>query len=165
MRPYPALLQMMSNQVGFGGFGDAIAAVALIGWALTRVHVDWDLPTVAIGLVLLVSASAIRIAITVASNAVSFWLPPSPMPMFATALFQVGELSRYPLSVYGFGLRVLVTAVVPFAFTAFFPAAWLLHKDGYATVGLATPAVAVVSCLAAYGLFQLGVRRYESAGN
>lgn len=164
VRPYPTVLQLMSAQIGFSGFGDAITATVLTSWALTRVDVNWSISTVAIGLVLLASATLIRIAIIVAANTVSFWMR-APLPLFASAVFHVGELARYPLNVYGFSLRVLLTALIPFAFTGFFPAAWLLNRDGYAWLGLATPLVAVAACTSAYILFQRGLRRYESAGH
>jgi ABC-2 type transport system permease protein len=165
VRPYPAVLQMMSNQIGFSGVGDLAVSVTLLCWALGRVGVDWTPARVAITVVLVASAVVTRIAIVVASNATSFWIG-SPSPTFASAMHQVGELSRYPLSIYGLGLRVFITAVVPFAFAGFLPASWLLAKGGgYAAAGLASPLVAAAAAYAAYALFQQGMRRYESAGH
>lgn len=118
----------------------------------------------AIGLVPLASGVVIRMAIPVASNAAGFWLR-APYPMFAEAIYQVGELTRYPLTIYGVAVKVLVAVLVPFAFASFFPAAWVLDKGGYAWMGLLTPLVAVISAVAAYRIFQLGLRRYESTGH
>ncbi len=164
VRPYPAILQMMSNQVGFAGIGDAVGASAMLIWALLHVHMHWTVAHVLIGPVIILSAIATRISITVASNAVSFWVR-SPMPTFASALFQVGELARYPISIYGMTLRLIIGAVVPFAFAGFFPAAWLLGKNEYAWLGLCTPLVAAAVAFAGYAIFQRGVRRYESSGH
>jgi ABC-2 type transport system permease protein len=133
-------------------------------WALTRVDMAWNPGTVLVLIVLVLSGMALRLALCVIANTVSFWLK-MPMPMFAMTLWQVGELARYPLGIYGLGLRVLLGAAVPFAFAGFFPAAWLLGRGGYAWLGIFTPVVAVASWFVAVWFFRIGLRRYESAGH
>lgn len=161
VRPYPVVLQVMSAQVGFSGVGGVMIGTAMTGWALTHVDVAWTPLTVLVSVVLFTSALAIRVAITLASNAVSFWAK-GPSTLFAVAVHHLGELTRYPVTVYGVALRVLVTAVVPFAFVAFFPARWLLHGD---RVGLLGPLVATACLGLALLMFRRGLRRYESAGH
>jgi ABC-2 type transport system permease protein len=163
-RPYPPLLQVMSSWVGFNGVGDLIASAAMLVWALTRVDVHWTPVNVLILLVLMVSGIALRLALCVVANSVSFWLR-MPMPMFAMTAWQVGELARYPIGIYGLGLRFLLGVAAPFAFAGFFPAAWLLDRGGYAWLGIVTPVVAAVWWFYAVWLFGRGLRRYESAGH
>lgn len=164
IRPYPPVLQVMSGALGMNGIGDTLGAAILLVWALTRIDVPWSAMTVLIGLVLLVGAAVIRCAIVVASNAAQFWLG-SRHPMFAQSLYQVGELTKYPLTIYSVAIKVLLAGVVPFAFASFFPATWVLDKGGYAWLGLLTPVVAIACALAAGRIFQLGLRRYDSAGH
>jgi ABC-2 type transport system permease protein len=163
-RPYPPLLQVMSGWVGFNGVGDLLASAAMLVWALTRVDIVWSPGTVLAFAVLLLSGMALRLALVVASNAVSFWLR-MPMPMFAMALWEVGELARYPLGIYGLTMRVLLGAAVPFAFAGFIPAAWMLDRGGYAWLGALAPLVAVAAWFVAVWIFRRGLRRYESAGH
>lgn len=163
-RPYPPILQVSSMWVGFQGIGDIIASVLMLAWALARVDIAWSPGTAAAFVVLIISGMALRIALAVAANAASFWLR-MPIPMFAMALWQVGELARYPLGIYGLAMRILLGAAVPFAFAGFIPAAWMLDRGGYAWLGVLAPVVAVVAWLAAVGLFRIGLRRYESAGH
>ncbi|NUR84155.1 MAG: ABC transporter permease [Nonomuraea sp.] len=163
-RPAPPLMQVMSAWVGFNGVGDLVASAAMLTWALTRVDVHWTPLNVLILLVLMISGIALRLAMCVVANTVSFWLR-MPMPMFAMTAWQVGELARYPLGIYGFGLRFLLGAAAPFAFAGFFPAAWLLDRGGYAWLGILTPVVAVLWWIFAVWLFRRGLRRYESAGH
>jgi ABC-2 type transport system permease protein len=163
-RPQPPMLQVMSSWVGFNGVGDMIASSAMLIWALTRVDIAWSPATVLAFVVLLLSGMALRLAMVVASNAVSFWLK-MPIPMFAMTLWQVGELARYPLGIYGLAMRVLLGAAVPFAFAGFIPAAWLLDRGGYAWLGALAPLVAVAAWFFAIWIFRRGLRRYESAGH
>ena len=98
-----------------------------------------------------------------ASNTVSFWLK-MPIPMFAMTLWQVGELARYPLGIYGLAMRVLLGVAVPFAFAGFIPAAWLLDRGGYAWLGAFPRWSRLAACSRAW-IFRRGLRRYESAGH
>lgn len=163
-RPFPPLLQVMSQWLGFNGVGDMIASIAMLAWALTRIDIAWSPASVLAFIVLLLSGMALRLAIVVASNAVSFWLK-MPIPMFAMTLWQVGELARYPLGIYGLAMRVLLSVAVPFAFAGFIPAAWMLGRSGYAWLGSLAPLVAVAAWFVAVWIFRLGMRRYESAGH
>jgi ABC-2 type transport system permease protein len=163
-RPYPPMLQVMSAWVGFNGVGDLIASTAMLTWALTRVDIAWSPGMVVAFVVLLLSGMALRLALVVASNAVSFWLK-MPVPMFAMTLWQVGELARYPLGIYGLAMRFLLGVAVPFAFAGFIPAAWLLDRGGYAWLGALAPFVAIGAWFAAIWIFRRGLRRYESAGH
>ena len=85
--------------------------------------------------------------------------------MFAFAMHQVGDLARYPITVYAIGIRATLTLLVPFAFVSFFPASALLGRGDYAWVGWLTPLVAAYCVAVAGWVFRRGLRRYESAGN
>jgi ABC-2 type transport system permease protein len=80
------------------------------------------------------------------------------------------EFTRYPLSIYSRGVRLLLTFVFPFAFMNYFPAAYFLRKgDGAfafpAAVGLATPLIGVVFVGVAYGFWRFGLNRYQGVGH
>lgn len=164
VRPYPAVLQVMSTAIGLHGAGDLLGAGSLLAWALWHASVRWSAGTILMGLLLLISAVVIRISIDLASNSTAFWLL-SPNVVFALSVFNIGELARYPITVYGMGLRVLLSGVLPFAFITFFPAAWLLDHGRLSWVGLFTPLVALYCVGVAMFVFRRGLRRYESAGN
>ena len=114
--------------------------------------------------VLLISSIVIKVSINLATNAASFWLS-SPSPMFAFAVHQVGDLARFPLSIYPYALKAVLGFVLPFAFISFFPVAHLLDAGDLSWLGLLTPAVAAYTVAVALLIFKLGLRRYESAGN
>ncbi|MBF9132199.1 ABC-2 family transporter protein [Plantactinospora sp. S1510] len=163
VRPYPVALQLMSSAVGFNGLGNLVLGTAMIVVALCYAPLQWS-PLQGLILVLLAgSAVVVKLAMNLATNAASFWLQ-GRNPVVAYAMHQVGELARYPLGIYPVGLRVVLTTVVPFAFTSYYPVSYL--ADGVdATIGLLTPAVAVACVFIAIWVFRRGLRRYESAGS
>ena len=80
------------------------------------------------------------------------------------------EFSRYPLSIYQRGVRVVLAFVLPFAFMNYFPATYLLHKseDGLhlnPAIGLFTPAVGALVIGLAYVFWRVGLNRYQGTGS
>ncbi|HTD36053.1 MAG TPA: ABC-2 family transporter protein, partial [Candidatus Limnocylindrales bacterium] len=80
------------------------------------------------------------------------------------------EFTRYPITIYSRGVRLLLTFVVPFAFMNYFPARYFLHKahEGAmlpAPVGLLTPAIGVVAVAIAYVFWRIGLNRYSGVGH
>jgi len=163
VRPYPVVLQVSSVNIGINGLSNIVTGGLMLGFSLSHLDVAWSAGRVVLGLLVLLSAIAVKVAINLATNAAAFWMQ-SPSPLFAMAVHQAGDLARFPLSVYPWALKAALGFALPFAFVSFFPVSYLLGQ-GRAWVGLLTPLVAVY-CLAVAGwIFARGLRRYESAGN
>jgi ABC-2 type transport system permease protein len=164
VRPYPVALQSSSAAIGINGLSNIVMGTVMIGTGLAHVDIAWTPWRVLLGVLLLISSVVIKLSINLATNAVSFWLA-SPTPLFAFAMHQVGDLARFPLSVYPMALKAVLGLALPFAFISFFPVAYLLDTGQSAWVGLLTPVVAAYCAGAAAFIFKRGLRRYESAGN
>ncbi|MET8066181.1 ABC transporter permease [Micromonospora sp. NPDC005686] len=163
VRPYPVVLQVTGSAVGVNGLGNVVIGVSLLGLSAGRIEVAWTPFTLLWAGVLLVSGVLVKTGISLATNALAFWLL-SPSNSVAVSVHMLGDLARYPLTVYGPGMRSLLT-VIPVAFVGYFPAAALLGRGGPAAVGAFSPLVALAAAGVALALFSLGLRRYESAGN
>lgn len=163
VRPVSPVLQVLSGDVGVNGLANMVLGAVLIGTSVTKVDVDWTVGRALLAVVLLISAIAVKVGINLATNATAFWIN-SPYSTFSFAMHQLGDLARYPISIYSVAIRTVITAVIPFAFVSFFPAAAVLGRGTSWRVGLATPLVAAY-CLAMGTLvFRRGLLRYESAG-
>lgn len=163
VRPMPVPAQVFSSAIGMHGLGDIAVSGSMLGWALFHVDIEWTPLTVLIGLVLFASAFAIHVSIVTITNAASFWIP-GPHPFLAITVHTFEDMVKYPLTIYGLGIRAAYTFAVPFAFVTFFPASWLLGREsGWA--GLLTPLVAVYCIGMARLVFRAGLRRYESSGH
>jgi len=164
VRPYPVVLQSSSARIGINGLSNIVMGAIMIGTGIAHVDIGWNPWLVLLAVVLLISSVVIKLSINLATNAVSFWLT-SPTPMFAFALHQVGDLARFPLSIYPVALKAVLGVALPFAFISFFPVAYLLDTGQSRWVGLLTPLVAAYCAGVAVFVFKRGLRRYESAGN
>jgi ABC-2 type transport system permease protein len=164
MRPLSPIVQVLAGAVGFNGLGNLVTGFALIGIALANVPLEWTPGRILFLVVLLASASAIRVAINLASAASAFWIR-SPWSMFSFTVHRLSEFAKYPITIYSVVVQVFVTIAIPMAFVSFFPTAVVFGVDAWSVPGLLTPAVALYSILMAVWLFNRGLNRYESSGH
>ncbi len=164
LRPFSCLLQVCAYRVGMNSLGNLTVGIGLIVSAVARLDVDWSPPRVFLAILLLVSSLVLKVALTVLANSTSFWLR-GRINTFASSLNQLGELARYPLTIYPAVLRATLATVLPFAFIGFFPVSFVLDHGTLAWVGLLTPLVAGCAAAAAVAVFRQGLKRYEGAGS
>jgi ABC-2 type transport system permease protein len=164
VRPVSPILQVMAGRVGFNGLGNLVMGFTLIGLAVINVPVEWTPVRVLMLVVLVASAATIRVALNLATAASGFWFrnPWSMVPMF---VHQLGELAKYPITIYSVAVQALVVVAVPFAFVSFFPTAFIFGVDPFSPIGLLTPLIAVYCMIMAVVVFRVGMRRYESSGH
>lgn len=164
LRPAPPMGQVMASDVGMNGLGNILLGGFLIGTALVHLHLDWTPQLVLLAICLLVSACTIKVAINMATCSSAFWIQGGFNPL-AFSLHQMGDMARYPLSIFSVGVKAALTVAIPFAFVSFFPASALFRGGTAQTLGYFTPVVAAYCIGIAILIFRRGLRRYESAGN
>jgi ABC-2 type transport system permease protein len=138
---------------------------AAVGYS--RVHVDLVfvvfVPLIAAG------GALIDLAISLLISTVAFWfIRVDALRWIVLQLEQ--EFTRYPLTIYSRGVRLLLAFVFPFAFMNYFPATFFLHKteDGFSlppAVGLLTPLIGIAFAGGAYVFWRFGLNRYQGVGH
>jgi ABC-2 type transport system permease protein len=97
-----------------------------------------------------------------ALTSLAFWIKGTAS--VASPLMSLMDFAQYPLTIYNKILRFIFTFILPFGFLAFYPGAAVL-RAGYGDYILLGIGLALVFFLGGYGLFNRGLRRYESAGS
>jgi ABC-2 type transport system permease protein len=164
IRPVSPILQILSSAVGMNGFGNLFIGFIIIFQCFYHLDINWSVSKVLMCIVILFSAIAIRLSIYFAACSFSFWTH-SPGNAFATMTHNISDFAKYPISIYSFGVKALITAVIPYAFISFFPAAYIFDKPNGLIMGALTPLVAVYSILVSVWIFKRGIMKYESTGN
>jgi ABC-2 type transport system permease protein len=84
-------------------------------------------------------------------------------------IYNTYRFTKYPLNLFGKGIQVFLTFIIPFAFASFYPAAFFLRKDEALLFGdalrYATPFVGIVLFGLAYKFWKFSLSRYESSGS
>ena len=133
VRPLDTLFQVLTvpQQIVPDGLVLAVATLAAATVA-ANVRVDWVfvvfVPLVVVG------GALIDLGISLAVATCSFWfIRVDTLRWVVMSLEQ--DFTRYPISIYTRGVRIVLAFVLPFAFMNYFPATYFLQK---ADVGLAS---------------------------
>jgi ABC-2 type transport system permease protein len=79
-------------------------------------------------------------------------------------VYQGAIFNRYPLDLFPTGIQRLLTYVVPFAFTSFYPATWYLGRPEWQAYAFVQPLIGVAALVIGIGLWKQGLRSYRSPG-
>ena len=168
LRPLSPLLQLSAGEFAFRRAARALQPAVVLVVALAGAGIDWTPARAAMVPLALVCGVAIFGSLWVLTSSVAFWTVETQE--FGNAFTYGGNLLvQYPIDVLGAWMRRLAIFVVPLAFVAYLPAAYLLEKPDAA--GLApeaaflSPLVAVVAVLLARALWRRAIRHYRSTGS
>ncbi|HTU83069.1 MAG TPA: ABC-2 family transporter protein [Candidatus Acidoferrales bacterium] len=168
VRPLDTLFQVLTvpQQIVPDGLVLAIATLAL-ATAAAGVRIDWTfvvfVPAIVAG------GALIDLGISLVVATLSFWfVRVDTLRWVVMSLEQ--DFTRYPISIYARGVRIVLAFVLPFAFMNYFPAAYFLGKTDTGlhlapAVGLLTPAIGTAWLLAAYAFWRVGLRHYQGTGS
>jgi ABC-2 type transport system permease protein len=163
IRPINPLFHLLAERVQQDGFGQLVIGVILLGTAMPNIEVEWSVLNLLLLLVMIVSSGVMFVAINLILATLSFWMVDS-LPL-TVAVFNISEFARYPITIYNKGIRFVLTWLIPYGFTAFYPAAAFLEQSGYRTFALFTPLAALLVWLLAYAFWKRGLRSFVSTGS
>ncbi len=168
VRPLDTLFQVLTvpQQIVPDGFALAIVTLA-VATVTANVRVDWIfvlfVPLVVLG------GALIDFGISLVIATCSFWfIRVDTLRWVVMSLEQ--DFTRYPISIYTRGVRIVLSFVLPFAFMNYFPATYFLQKSETGlhlnpAVGLLTPAIGAAWLVVAYAFWLVGLRHYQGTGS
>jgi ABC-2 type transport system permease protein len=168
VRPLDSLFQVLTVPQQISPDGFALACITL-GFAAWAAHVHVDLFFVLFTPLIVIGGALIDLGISLVVATVSFWfIRVDTLRWVVMSLEQ--DFTRYPISIYTRGVRIVLAFVFPFAFMNYFPATYFLQKaDGALnlnpTVGLLTPLIGLLWFGVAYAFWQVGLRHYQGTGS
>lgn len=167
-RPVPVLSQVAADRFALRRLGRILQGTLVLGWALTRLELDWTAGRVALLVSMLLCGGVIFGCLFVVGGAFQFWAQDAAEVQNA---FTYGGTTvlQYPPTVFGKELVRGVTFVVPLAFVNWLPASHVLGRPyplglpGW--VAFTTPLVAAACCALAGLAWRAGLRSYRSTGS
>lgn len=167
LRPVGSLAQVIFESFNVSGLNEILLGLAVmvhagheLGWKPGAGFGVQDLLALA---VLAPGAALVYLGVFLALTTVSFWF--EDKMALAPPVYNLIRFSRYPITIYSLPVRVFLTFVLPFAWVAFYPAAWFVGGPSLAKVALLTPLVGAVVFGGAALLWRRGVRNYVSTGS
>jgi ABC-2 type transport system permease protein len=168
VRPLDTLFQVITVPQQIVPDGLVLAIITLVAaTSVTGVRVDWVfivfVPLIVMG------GALIDLGISLVVATVSFWfIRVDTLRWVVMSLEQ--DFTRYPISIYSRGVRIVLAFVLPFAFMNYFPATYFLQKAETGlhlnpAVGLLTPAIGLAWVGIAYAFWRVGLRHYQGTGS
>jgi ABC-2 type transport system permease protein len=168
VRPLDALFQVLTVPAQLFPDGLFLAAITLaIAIPVAGLHFGVEVllfvPSIVAG------GALIDLGISLSVAALSFWFVRVDTLRWAVMSLEQ-DFTRYPISIYGRAVRLVLAFVLPFAFMNYFPATFLLRKQETGlglnpTVGVLTPAIGLAWFAVSYALWRVGLRRYQGTGS
>jgi ABC-2 type transport system permease protein len=162
VRPIDPLFHLLADRFCHDGIGNFLVGLALVIGAGAPLGIFADTLKVVYLVIAVLSGGAIFIALNLITCVSSFWLMDS-VPV-TRAVFDNHLFAQYPLTIYPRAVNILLTWLIPYGFTSFYPATYLLGRDTSLVVWLG-PAVAALLLLAGYRFWRFGLRYYAGTGS
>lgn len=168
VRPLDTLFQVLTVPAQISPDGLFLAIVTLAA-AVKVVHVRVDAVFAVMAPLVVGGGALIDLGISLAIATISFWfVRVDTLRWVVMSLEQ--DFTRYPISIYTRGVRIVLAFVFPFAFMNYFPATYFLGKaDGALqlnpAVGLLTPLIGVAWFVVSYAFWRVGLRHYQGTGS
>ncbi|MDQ0087157.1 ABC-2 type transport system permease protein [Paenibacillus anaericanus] len=163
VRPVNPLFQIIAERVQQDGVGSFLVGIIVLFTAIPHLELHWGIAEVMLLIVMIISSAAIFLAVNLFFATLSFWMVDSLPVMYAVQ--GMNDFARYPMQIYGKGVRFVLTWIIPYGFTAFYPAALFLDGSGFRSIGIWTPVVAIVTLSIALLFWKRGLRSFVSTGN
>ena len=137
--------------------------IALVCVSLPQLSIEWSVLKVLLGIAAILFATFIFTGIKTITAAVAFWSKRSGNIIYMVYMFN--DFAKYPVTIYNEFVKNLITYVIPFAFTAYYPALYLLTGENpLYNVGMTVLLSAALMSLGVF-VWNRGIRAYESAGS
>ncbi len=152
--PKPVLLHLLVTRSQLSGIGDALFGAVI---AIYLFHNAVAL--VPLFLLLTLMSGTILVSFGIAIGSLTFFIG-GRGDLQTTLINAVVTFSTYPLGIFGGFARLMLLTVIPVGFITGIPV--IILKSFSGTYLLYMIVATLVSVLAAYSLFKLGLRHYES---
>lgn len=162
LRPVSTMFSILAADVTLHGLGSVLFGLAVCIVSLVRLQIALSAGMILFWIVAMVCGALIFFAMNMLMATLAFWVTDSQSAMMV--LQNVSEFGKYPAPIYGKWLRIVISFVIPFAFTSYYPATFLLGKslEPIYWIGPVAAAAICVTVAALFWRFALG--RYQSAG-
>jgi ABC-2 type transport system permease protein len=136
-------------------------------YSLKKLEIQWSTITITYYLLTLISGFIIFSAITVITGTISFWTVKSEeiVSLLTDNNYGLKNFCDYPIQIYSKGPQFLLTFIVPYALTGYYPVANLLGKHlPYTWIAYTLPMIAIIIAITAYKFWHIGLKHYGSTG-
>lgn len=163
LRPINPLFQVISESFQPDGFGEIIIGLILLTMSIVKLNIVFSFKDIVLLIIVILFATFIYTAIKLAVTSIAFWVKIAQNYLFM--VYQLSDFAKYPMGIYPKAIQTILTCIIPFAFTGYFPASYFLGKGNIFTGVILTIIVSIVAMAISYRIWLIGISKYESSGS
>lgn len=163
MKPINPLFYLIAEKFQTDAFGELIVGIILLGYSINKLKISISIQFILLLFLYIICGTVIYFAIKLIFASLAFWMRTSGAIL--NMVYSISDFAKYPVSIYPKAIRVIISIVIPFAFTSFFPASCCLRKDNVVELSLLIVFIAICLFKIAIKIWNMGINKYESAGN
>jgi len=165
VRPIPPALQQFTALASIHGIGNTSLGLVVLILGLARSGVDWTWWSVPVLVLTILCGTVLTASISFLTNMIAFW-EPSAQSAFPTLVALMRDFAKFPLDVYGAGIRIVITVILPYGLISYYPSRLVLGVGDAPGWWVTTPLIAAgASALAASIVWRRGLNHYQGVGN
>lgn len=163
VRPRNEIIQVLGSRFELTRIGRMIQAVLMLIYGIYKNKIEWDVTKVLTIIFMLIGGFAVFCGLFLIHAALCFF---TLQGLEFMNIFTDGakEFGKYPVNVYGRGVLLFCTYIIPFALFQYYPLLYLLGKTTN-PVHVILPLVSVLFLVPCFVLWKVGVRHYKSTGS
>lgn len=162
-RPINSLFYVIAEKFCVDAFGELLMGLILVVYSVIKLKLAITWYMIVLFIVAVVFATFIYTALKIATSAIAFWTKASGH--ITHMVYMTNDFSKYPTTIYNKFVRTFITYVVPFAFTAYYPASYFLTGENPLFCIGGTVVASVVLFTISVLIWNRGIKAYESAGS
>ncbi|MCL2814044.1 MAG: ABC-2 family transporter protein [Oscillospiraceae bacterium] len=163
VRPRNIIFQVLASKMDFTRLGRLFQAVLVFCYAIPNSGVTWTWDKILTLCLMVLCGSLIFFGLFLIYAAFSFFTIEGLE--FMNVFTDGGrEFGRYPFSVYGKGILMFLTFIIPLALFQYYPLLYLLDRERSAFY-IFIPLCGLLFLIPSYIFFRVGLRRYKSTGS
>ena len=163
VRPRSPIFQVLAGKMEFSRLGRVIQAILVFAYAIPKSGVIWTGDKILTLFLMVICGMVVFFSLFLIYAAFTFFTIEGLE--FMNVFTDGGrEFGRYPFVVYGKGVLMFLTFVIPLALFQYYPLLYLLGRETSIKYMLC-PLLSLLFILPAYGLWRFGLHRYKSTGS
>lgn len=167
IRPASPFVLFLGREVQYLGVADAIFGISGLSLAYRNLDLQWNGTQWLFFGLAIIAGTLIETTLSLMIACLSFWTGRARRAN--NLLMQINVMVQYyPVDMFGYAFRVIVTGLIPVAFMNYYPALMLLDKLDRSSpwwwLGYMSPVVALLLVGLTTVVWHLALRRYSSAG-
>lgn len=163
IRPVSPIFQLIIERVQFDALGEILIGIYLYIYGLSNLQLELSILSISIlSIYFIIMGSIIYTCIKIICSSLAFWIKNSKTIL--QSVYSLSDFVKYPISIYPFFLEMILTFVVVFSLTSYFPIKAIIMDSNKVVIMVLSLMAVVLLLYITKIIWKKGVENYESSG-